>query len=204
MRGELYEEALAGRSFPQIEHADGSLRPLWVDDWRTLTPGDESILCRCQGPTLDVGSGPGRLTLALAERSVPALGIDITATAVTLTRASGALALQRDVFVEVPGTGRWHRVLLADGNIGIGGDPGALLRRLRELLMPGGVGLVEADPPGTPLLREQVRLRGPEAAGPWFPWARVGVDRLAVLATAAGLRVAETWTDARRWFAALT
>ena len=55
-----------------------------------------------------------------------------------LARSCGALALHRDVFATVPGTGRWARVLLADGNIGIGGDPDALLSRVAELLKPPG------------------------------------------------------------------
>jgi len=123
--GELYEDALTGLTRPEIEYADGRRTPLRIDDWLHAIPGDSSILDRCQGHTLDVGSGPGRLTVALAERGVPVLGIDITPAAVQLARSSGALALHRDVFSTVPGTGRWARVLLADGNVGIGGDPDA-------------------------------------------------------------------------------
>jgi len=146
--GELYERALAGHARPEIEHADGSRMPLNVDCWLHDTAGDKSILDRCAGPTLDIGSGPGRLTVALAERGIPALGIDITPYAVGLARSSGALVMLRDVFDRVPGTGRWGTVLLADGNIGIGGDPAALLRRVGELLAPNGRALVELDPPG--------------------------------------------------------
>ena len=94
-----------------------------------------------------MGSGPGRLTIALAERGIPALGIDVAPAAVRLTRTSGALALPRDVFGRVPGTGRWMTVLLADGSIGIGGDPVVLLRRIAELLAPAGQALVEIQPP---------------------------------------------------------
>ena len=130
MIGELYEHALAGWARPEIEHADGSRKPLSVDGWLHASPGDRSILDRCEGPTLDIGSGPGRLTVALAERGIPALGIDITPYAVDLARSSGALVMLRDVFDRVPGTGRWSTVLLADGNIGIGGDPAALLSRV--------------------------------------------------------------------------
>ena len=107
MIGELYEHALAGWARPEIEHADGSRRPLLVDGWLNESPGDKSILDRCEGPTLDIGSGPGRLTVALSERGIPALGIDITPYAVGLARSSGALVLLRDVFDRVPGTGRW-------------------------------------------------------------------------------------------------
>src|ERR1700743_1052639 len=123
--GELYEHALTGRAEPEIEHADGSRTPLPVADWLRALPGDTSIVDRCSGPTLDVGSGPGRLTVALAERGIPALGIDVTPQAVRVARESGALTLVRDVFDQVPGTGRWTTVVLADGNIGIGGGSGA-------------------------------------------------------------------------------
>ncbi|MGH3180028.1 MAG: methyltransferase domain-containing protein, partial [Streptosporangiaceae bacterium] len=156
MIGELYEHALAGWARPEIEHADGSRKPLPVEGWLHESPGDKSILDRCEGPTLDIGSGPGRLTVALAERGIPALGIDITPYAVDLARSSGALVMLRNVFDRVPGTGRWTAVLLADGNIGIGGDPAALLRRVAELLAPQGRAIVELEPPGSPLRREHV------------------------------------------------
>jgi SAM-dependent methyltransferase len=166
--GELYEEELTGD-----------------------VPGDQSMLDRCAGPTLDIGSGPGRLTLALAERGIPALGIDITPRAVGKARSNGALVMLRDVFDRVPGTGRWATVLLADGNIGIGGDPVALLRRVGELLAPDGRALVELDPPGEPpQLPDDTR-------------AYVGADQIAELAAAAGLRSVATWSAGDRWFAAL-
>jgi SAM-dependent methyltransferase len=202
--GGFYEHALAGWVRPEIEHADGSRRPLPVDGWLHESPGDTSILDRCQGPTLDIGSGPGRLTVALAERGIPALGIDITPFAVDLARSSGALVMLRDVFGRVPGTGRWMTVLLADGNIGIGGDPAALLRRAAELLAPQGRALVELEPPGTPLRRGHVRLRHAELASPWFPWAFVGTDQIEDVASDAGFGEVETWTVGGRWFATVS
>jgi hypothetical protein len=113
------------------------------------------------------------------------------------------LTLLRDVFGRVPGTGRWATVLLADGNIGIGGDPVALLRRVTELLTPTGQALVEVQPPGSDLRAEQVRLRHGAQASAWFPWAYVGVDQIAEIATNADLAAAETWSIAGRWFAVL-
>ncbi|MBV9444437.1 MAG: methyltransferase domain-containing protein [Streptosporangiaceae bacterium] len=203
MIGELYEHALAGRARPDIEYADGTRIPLAVDSWLNATPGDKSLLDRCEGPTLDIGSGPGRLTVALAERGIPALGIDITPYAVGLARSSGALVMLRDVFDRVPGTGRWGTVLLADGNIGIGGDPAALLRRVGELLAPDGRALVELDPPGTALRREQVRLCHAGSASAWFPWAYVGADHITEVAADAGLGEVETWSVDGRWFASI-
>jgi SAM-dependent methyltransferase len=201
--GELYEHALAGRVRPEIEHADGSRRLLPVEGWLRESPSDNSILDRCQGPTLDIGSGPGRLTVALAERGIPTLGIDITPYAVDLARSCGALVMLRDVFGRVPGTGRWMTALLADGNIGIGGDPAALLRRAAELLAPEGRALVELEPPGSPFRREHVRLRYAGLASAWFPWAFVGADHIEDVARDAGLGAVESWTVDGRWFAAL-
>jgi SAM-dependent methyltransferase len=201
--GELYEHALAGREEPEIEHADGTRTPLPVANWLRTHPGDASLVARCFGPTLDVGSGPGRLTVALAECGIPALGIDVTPYAVSIARAAGALTLARDVFERVPGTGRWMTVLLADGNIGIGGDPVALLCRVAELLGPLGRALVEVQPPGTRLRRELVRLRAAGKIGAWFPWAYVGADQIAEVAGSAGLAATESWEAHGRWFAVL-
>ena len=207
MIGVLHGEALAGRAQTEIEHADGSVTPLWAHDWQRLRPGDASLIDRCSGPTLDVGSGPGRLSVALAERGVPTLGIDVAPQAVRVARSAGSLTLLRDVFDRVPGTGRWTFVLLADGTIGIGGDPSALLQRVTELLAPFGQALVEVQPPGRELRRERVRLRHcrghGQPVGDWFPWAQVGADQLSGIAAEAGLSQAETWSSGGRWFATL-
>src|SRR5260370_4619034 len=125
--GELYEHALAGRMRPEVERADGSRMPLAVEGWLHESPGDISLLDRCEGPTLDIGSGPGRLTVALSERGIPALGIDITPYAVDPAPSSGALVMLLDLFYRVPGTVPWTTVLLPDRNIGILGDPAALI-----------------------------------------------------------------------------
>ncbi|MEU9016923.1 class I SAM-dependent methyltransferase [Actinomadura sp. NPDC048394] len=203
MIGELYEEALRGAAPVEIEHADGRRRPLPVQDWLALRPGDAELLDRCRGATLDVGSGPGRLTAALARRGLPVLGIDVAPRAVALTIAAGAPALCRDVFGRVPGAGRWRTVLLADGNIGIGGDPAVLLRRVLALLGPGGRALVEVDPPGAGSRTEPLRLRSGRAVGEWFPWAHVSADGAGALAAACAAEITERWEEAGRWFVAL-
>ncbi|MES9543556.1 MULTISPECIES: methyltransferase domain-containing protein [unclassified Actinomadura] len=203
MIGELYEEALQGRAPVEIEHADGRRRPLPVHDWLAVRPGDGGLLDRCDGATLDVGSGPGRLTVALARRGLPVLGIDLAPYAVALTVAAGGPALCRDVFGRVPGTGRWRTVLLADGNIGIGGDPAALLRRVLALLAPGGQVLAEVGPPGSASRTEPLRLRSDRSVGEWFTWAHVSADAVTGLAAACAATVTEFWEEADRWFVAL-
>ncbi|TDD48705.1 SAM-dependent methyltransferase [Nonomuraea terrae] len=202
MIGELYADSLTGAE-TDIEYEDGRRRPLHATRWLEPIDGDEVMLSRCSGPTLDVGSGPGRLTVALARRGVVALGIDVTPHAVRLTRLAGGMALCRDVFGPVPGAGRWTTALLADGNIGIGGDPPALLRRMRELVRPGGEVIAELAPPGAPTRAERVRLRRGTVTGPWFRWADVSVSDVSRLAHDTGFTVTTCDEASGRWFACL-
>jgi SAM-dependent methyltransferase len=190
----------------RVRYADGTCRPLALADWTAdRRPGDSTLLARCGGPTVDVGCGPGRLTAALAAAGVPALGVDIAPHAVALTRARGGTALHRDIFGPVPGTGRWSHILLADGNVGIGGDPTALLRRCAALVRPQGTVLCETDEPGTPVQRVRIRIEPPAGAGSgWFRWAHLGPDALATLAADAGLHATSRWWSAGRWFTELT
>nr|WP_221475710.1 class I SAM-dependent methyltransferase [Sphaerisporangium rubeum] len=187
-----------------IEYADGRVRPLAAERWTRPIPGDEEVLARCAAPTLDVGSGPGRLTAALARRGVAALGVDISPVAVALTRRAGGTALCASVFEPLPRTGHWAVALLADGNIGIGGDPAALLLRLRELVRPGGTVIAELAPPGSPAAVHRVRLRSGGQAAEWFPWATVPADGAGVLARRCGFPSADHWDEAGRWFVALS
>ncbi len=168
-----------------------------------LEPADEQALRRCRPPVLDVGCGPGRHTLALGGLGVPALGVDITPAALEWAAPRGAMVLHRSVFDRLPGTGRWGTVLLLDGNLGIGGDPVALLIRSAELLAPDGVVVAELDPPGTPAAPTTARLEVAGAPGPWFAWDRVPAERAAPLAALAGLAVTETWEADGRWFVVL-
>ena len=168
-----------------------------------LQPGDDALLTRCTGATLDVGCGPGRLAAALAVRGRAVLGIDISAHAVALARGRGAPARRADVFA-IPDRPDWRHVLLADGNIGIGGDPANLLRRCARLLVPGGDVLVEVDPPGAGSWHGPVTLHLGDRPSRPFPWAAVAADDLAALADRAALTLLETWTEAHRWFARLT
>ena len=169
----------------------GEHRALAVDAWhQPATPEELAVLDGLRAPVLDVGCGPGRIAAALAGRGVPALGIDVSPSALATASAAGAAVLDRSVFDPLPGEGRWSTALLLDGNIGIGGDPVRLLRRLRELLAPWGEAVVEVDAPGSPTVVDSVRLRCPRSGdGPWFGWAWVGADDVAGIAADAGLSV---------------
>lgn len=181
-------------------------RVIPVASWLGEADGaDHSLLDHCRGAVLDIGCGPGRLTAALQRRGVEALGIDLVAEAVTRTRVRGGRALRRSVFDELPGEGCWDTALLADGNIGIGGDPARLLRRARDVVRSHGSLVVELEPPGVALHVAEAHLRSGGRRSPAFPWAVVGVDDLWALADAAALDVVGTHAlAADRWCAVLT
>jgi len=202
----LAAAASGGPASFTLHHPHGGSHRFDPAAWfRDHLPGDGRLLDRCTGPTLDVGCGPGRLTGALARAGRPALGIDISATAVRHTRRRGAAALRRDVFDPLPGTGRWHHLLLADGNIGIGGDPRRLLDRCRHLLAPHGQIHAELAAPGTPSWAGTAALRDEAGSGGIsLRWAVVAPEDLAALAAATALRILNTRTESGRWFATLT
>ncbi|WP_331271330.1 class I SAM-dependent methyltransferase [Mycobacterium simiae] len=151
---------------------------------------DNVVVAECSGrPTLDLGCGPGRFTGWLQRDGAAALGVDASAVAVAFTRRRGGTAMRRDLFGPLPAEGCWDNVLLADGNIGIGGDPVRTLNRAADLLAPGGAIIVELENPEVAVSYEMLRWETEYAAGHWFPWARVGAPVLGALADAAGLRV---------------
>ena len=184
--------------------ASGERIPLAIGRWRAEVDGGEwAMLEGLPDPVLDIGCGPGRVAAAFARAGRPALGIDTAASAVAEARDRGAVVLRRSVFEPIPGEGRWGGAVLLDGNIGIGGDPVALLGRVRELLRPGGRVLVEVEPPGRPTDRVAVRVEARRRPfGPWFPWARVAVDHIGDVITAAGLLAPAPISGVGgRWFA---
>ncbi len=201
---ELFDAALAGA--PCILHGMPSgPRELPVDKWTSRCDAtDSALLDRCSGATLDVGCGPGRLTHELSMRGVVALGIDIAPRAVSQTRIRGAHALRRDVFDALPAEGRWDSVLLADGNIGIGGNPLRLLLRVRDLLAPRGQVVVEVAPPGTAASTHEVHLEvGGRRSFP-FKWAVLGPEALCQLAVQASLRMLSVTDHGGRYFVQLS
>ena len=132
------------------------------------------------------------------------LGIDVTPEAVGHAVRRGGTALHRDVFSPLPGEGRWHTALLADGNIGIGGDPARLLGRLVRLLDPlYGRVVAELAPPGTEPSSGRATLRDGGRVTFSFPWSVVGVDDIARLAGGAGFHRHTVHRFGRRWIAVL-
>lgn len=192
----------------RLRTRSGDVIALDTERWSGQAGAEErQLLADVGGPVLDVGCGPGRLVHHLLMEGVTAMGVDPAPGAVAQARRRGAPVLQRSVWERLPGEGRWATVLLFDGNVGIGGDPVALLRRCAELVGADGRVLAEVAAPGTLSRRMEVRVeRGREATG-WFPWATVAVGDVAAVAGGAGLQVA--WvrpargSEGGRWFAAL-
>ena len=189
----LYEAALDGE--PVVALGSGGIVTLAVARWRDEPDAiDDLMLARCEAPVLDVGCGPGRLVGALNARGIPALGIDISSRAVQHARRRGATVLRRAVEHHVPAEGRWGTVLLADGNIGIGGDPAALLDRCRTLVGTRGLVLVETDVDDDADDTAPLTLRRADGrTSRPMPWARIGVHALVRLAPRCGFAVLEQW-----------
>jgi SAM-dependent methyltransferase len=183
---------------------DGTHRLLPFRRWLGQPRIEEiELLRRAEPPVLDVGCGPGRHLAALARLAVPGLGLDIAPHAVALARARGCRVLRRSVFQPIPDAGRWRTGLLLDGNLGIEGDPVRLLRRVAELLRPGGSVLAEFEPPQARSREVRLRIEGSHEVSDWFPWAWVSVDDVDSLSAATGYERAEVWAAGGRWFAQL-
>jgi SAM-dependent methyltransferase len=199
----LYGRLLAaGAPHLGLRHRDGRFQRVPTAGWLGHTSAaDDAIAAALDGPVLDVGCGPGRLLQELNRLGVAAMGVDVSPDAVRIARSRGGRAVTGSVFDDVPGAGEWATALLLDGNIGIGGDPAALLVRVRSLLRPGGAAVVEVEPDGVPVARWRVRLEHAGTVSDWFWWARVGLDGLPDVAADAGLAIADVRGIDGRWFA---
>jgi rSAM/selenodomain-associated transferase 1 len=203
---DLFDAALAG--VPVTVHLPGSSRgpglPLALAEWLGMRAADDLLVARCEPPVLDLGCGPGRFVEALALQGIPVLGVDLSTQAVTQTWGRGGSALRRDFTQRLPAEGRWGTVLLADGNIGIGGSPGWMLSRCRSLLRSSGIALVEADADDESDSHTSVVLRAEHGrTSVVMPWARIGARPLVTLAARAGFVAVEQWHVDGRVFVAL-
>jgi len=203
-RPEMVFDQLYGGRPVHCDDTSGQILPLDPQRWSARADDiDHLVVSRCQGPVLDVGCGPGRMVQALNESGVPALGVDMSGVAIEQARARGALAIQARLAERLPAEGRWGTVLLMDGNIGIGGDITALLRRCRDLLTSGGTILVEVDPRPDWHQTRRIKLTADARGSVQIDWARSGVASVRRLAAPLDLLVVEEWTAGDRSFVSL-
>ena len=184
-------------------HETDEVIELPVGDWQADATEDEvHVLSKVEPTAIDIGCGPGRIAHALAVRGVPAMGIDVSASALSHARRTGATVIERSVFSPLPAEGRWGTAILLDGNIGIGGDPVALLSRVSRVIAPNGLVLAEVGATGstTDVRRVRVCVEGQEP-GPWFCWARVSADAIGYLGSRAGLELIDIHVRSGRHFA---
>lgn len=164
---------------------------------------DLMVVARCEAPVIDLGCGPGRMVRALTCSGRAALGVDLSAAAVRASLARGGPALHRPINGPLPAEGRWGTALLMDGNLGIGGDVPALLRRCRDLVGTGGLVICEVDPDPDRHEVSQVVLRTASATSEPIPWSSVGASALGTLAAGLGLTLQEEWSSGGRSFVSL-
>jgi glycosyltransferase A (GT-A) superfamily protein (DUF2064 family) len=201
----LFDRAFSGSLVTCAAGAGGTtVLSMDVDRWSAAADAaDEMVVARCEPPVLDLGCGPGRMLVALQRAGRTALGIDSSAAAVRTSTLRGGQALRRRIEEPIPAEGHWGTALLVDGNVGIGGDVSAVLRRCRELVRPGGLVICEADGLPDRHDRDHVVLSGGGLRSVPLPWARIGASALAHVAASLGLFVCEEWSAGDRVFLAL-
>lgn len=156
------------------------------------------------GPVLDIGCGPARMVRAAVDRGLTVLGLDVSPTAVAMAREAGLPVAGGSVFDPLPREGQWNLALLLDGNVGIGGDPTALLTRCAEILTTTGSIVVETAPEASLDDSYEAHVVDDQGhASATFPWAEVGREALHRHARLSGLRVAQTWSVDGRTFCRL-
>ncbi len=201
---EVFAAGLCGAALTAVVEGSRRSHQLPVSRWTgPASMDDRFLLAWCRGGTIDLGCGPGRLAAELAARGHEVLGVDVSDEAVTRTQRRGAPAIQRDVFQPLPREGLWDTALLADGNIGIGGDPVALLRRVRRLVRSDGRVVVDLAAPGTGLRVQQLHLRAGGLRSMAFAWAELGPEAVEHVGANAGLAVAKVAQRGTRWVAVL-
>lgn len=200
-----FDAAFMGSAVMMLDH-DGSEESVAVDRWTARASDDDHalILDHCSGPTIDLGCGPGRLVRALRERGLDSLGVDNSIQAVRLAKSRSIPVLHRDMFTPMPREGHWAHALLADGNVGIGGRPFRLLRRVWAMLANGGVLHVELEGPGVGIVHTWRQLRVDGRLGRPFEWAVVGTDAISDLAHRAGFAHIDSLARGGRHVAMLT
>jgi SAM-dependent methyltransferase len=190
-----------------IEREDGTINGAPADQYLAgpdeWQPHDHRAIARVRGRALDIGTGAGRIALALQESGVPVTGLDVSPGAIVVARRRGlrdtALAT---VDEHAHGGHRYDTFLLLGNNLGLlegRHRVAGFLDALAAMAAPGAQVIAHGtDPYGTtdPLHvgyhefnrsrgrlggQLRLRLRYRELATDWFDYLFCSVDELRTL-----------------------
>ncbi len=110
--------------------------------WDDLPDHQRCLLQHACGRVLDIGAGAGQHTLALQQRGLQVLAIDVSPLAVEVCRRRGVRNAEvMDARALTCEPASFDTALLLGNNLGIAGTPEglrAMLLRLHEIIRPGG------------------------------------------------------------------
>jgi len=135
--------------------ADGVAFEIETEEYFTLEGAlgelDSMALDACRGRVLDVGAGAGRHALALQDRGMEVVAIDVSPRCASLCRARGVVSSHAFDVMALEGPepfGRFDTLHFGMQTIGVAGGVAplaTLLRRLKGCLAPGGQLLADSS-----------------------------------------------------------
>lgn len=150
-----------------------------------------SVIENIKGPVLDIGAGAGRAALALQRLGVSVLALDCEATCVQIMRERGVQQTVCSDIFNFESEQKFNTILLLDSTIGLTGDIsrlGELLTKIKKLLNPGGVVLVQDVSLGAVAYKFDARFEFRGQSGPPFSWVNYGYLALSKLCASQGWR----------------
>jgi len=219
--GTAAEDKLKGRSERiLIERDDGhldedSMDGLYFSKYRHFPEWEKRALEHAGGKVLDLGMGPGRVTLHLQSKGFEVTGIDLSEKVLQVARKRGAkdARLMSACELRFP-PGSFGTAVAFGNNFGICGTPAAvvaMLKKLAQAVTDDGVFLAESIDPmntnnkahlryhdrnrklGRPPGQVRLRLRYKDIVGDWFDLLLSTPSEMRALAEDAGWRLECTY-----------
>ena len=228
--GQALWDAHSGRPARLIFHRDDGLvneqdAALYLAGPDAFDSAEAAGLAAAKGRVLDIGCGAGRHALALEERGLAVVGLDVSPLALQVARRRG---LRHTVWASATAlpfaAASFDAFLLLGNNLGIGGTVEgtvAMLRRLRRLAREGGTVIASCRNPtatdnpvhlayhernrarGRPIGQVTMRVEYGGQVGPWFDLLLMTPAEVADLAKRAGWRVEQVLSERSGLFTVL-